>query len=245
MATTTNMSTAAKITRTILAGAILYCLYLQTVIFKCVNDHETYREMGDSGPVLMQQAANMLDQNHTIILKETSHRKPRDLPLQQQNFYDIVQENGLASKECMTCLQKRDRKTPRDCTSCASNCSGYCNLLCKATVTPKVVTKSIVVKPPRRTGNARLIPRIIHQTYYETIDPTKYPNWSRFVKSFELSGWDYRFYTDEMIEQFLKTHFPQEVFEAYTALVPGAFKVRVLPRKFDPSSCELTYWMMY
>jgi hypothetical protein len=39
-----------------------------------------------------------------------------------------------------------------------------------------------------------------------------------------MSGWEYRFYTDQDCEDFIEQHFPSEVLEAYRALLPGAFK---------------------
>jgi mannosyltransferase OCH1-like enzyme len=70
----------------------------------------------------------------------------------------------------------------------------------------------------------KLIPRIVHQTWHEKLDPDKYPNMSRLVQSFRFSGWEHRFYRDDQSASFLSTHFPPEVREAYDTLLPGAFK---------------------
>jgi hypothetical protein len=43
-------------------------------------------------------------------------------------------------------------------------------------------------------------------------------------ESFRQSGWEYRFYTDAEAGDFLSTHFPPAVREAFEALLPGAFK---------------------
>jgi Glycosyltransferase sugar-binding region containing DXD motif len=56
------------------------------------------------------------------------------------------------------------------------------------------------------------------------MDREQYPNMSRLIESFQQSGWEYRFYTDEQVVTFLQTHFPPEVVQAYDALIPGAFK---------------------
>jgi mannosyltransferase OCH1-like enzyme len=78
---------------------------------------------------------------------------------------------------------------------------------------------------PTRSRNAhRLIPRLVHQTYFERINPEKYPNFSRLVNSWKASGWDYSFYTDDDAARFLTEYFPPEVREAYDMLVPGAYK---------------------
>jgi mannosyltransferase OCH1-like enzyme len=47
---------------------------------------------------------------------------------------------------------------------------------------------------------------------------------SKYSETYRLSGWDYRFYTDEDVASFMSTHFPPEVLEAFDALVRGAFK---------------------
>ncbi len=87
------------------------------------------------------------------------------------------------------------------------------------------MSKSLIVTPPMYSRDpSRLIPRLVHQTYFEDITPDTYPNMSRLTESFKQSGWDYKFYTDEMSLDFLSTHFPPEVREAYETLRPGAFK---------------------
>lgn len=37
-------------------------------------------------------------------------------------------------------------------------------------------------------------------------------------------GWEYRFYNDDEAAEFISTHFPPEVRQAYDDLLPGAFK---------------------
>jgi hypothetical protein len=92
-------------------------------------------------------------------------------------------------------------------------------------VEEKFVSKRLIVTPPLYSRDpARIIPRIVHQTWYEDVTPEKYPNMSRLIESFKQSGWEYKFYTDDVAANFLSTHFPSEVREAYDALRPGAFK---------------------
>jgi mannosyltransferase OCH1-like enzyme len=87
------------------------------------------------------------------------------------------------------------------------------------------VTQEFWVRPPPyRRDPSRLIPRIIHQTWFEAVTPTKYPNMSRLIQSWSSSGWDYRFYDDGTAAEFISQHFPPQVREAYDALLPGAFK---------------------
>lgn len=44
---------------------------------------------------------------------------------------------------------------------------------------------------------------------------------SRLIESWKKSGWEYYFYDDEAAGEFLGTHFPPEVREAYESVVPG------------------------
>ena len=140
------------------------------------------------------------------------------------NLFEILRAKDCLPNRwpCIRCLVQDGGAT---CESCAAKCECYCNALCTEPVQDKIVSKEIIVTPPAYKKNPdRLIPRIIHQTWSEPIDKKKYPNMSRLVESFKQSGWEYRFYTDEMSVEFLSTHFPPEVLEAYDMLRPGAFK---------------------
>ena len=140
------------------------------------------------------------------------------------NFYDTLLESDClpSSDACSKCLRE---KSGADCNSCASKCPCYCKTLCHEPVEKKFVAEEWTLRPPayQRDPN-RLVPRIVHQTWFEDLDTDKYPNMSRLAKSFELSGWEYKFYTDDQAGNFLSTHFPAAVREAYDALRPGAFK---------------------
>jgi Glycosyl transferase family 90/Glycosyltransferase sugar-binding region containing DXD motif len=163
-------------------------------------------------------------------ISEVVHELP---PLEQNelpfasNFYEILQ--GITddclptSLKCIACL--RNKIKGANCVSCASACPCYCRALCNTALDQKFVSKTLIVKPPIDSKTQqRLIPRIIHQTYSESITRQKYPNFSRMVQSFQSSGWEYSFYTDAESYQFLKSHFPPEILEAYQALRPGAFR---------------------
>jgi hypothetical protein len=145
-------------------------------------------------------------------------------PLVTPNFFDVLLANDCLPSDdtCTKCLRE---KSGADCKSCLKACPCYCRTLCHEKVDPKFVSKQLTVSPPlfARDPN-RLIPRIIHQTWFEELSREKYPNMSRLVESFRLSGWEYKFYADEDAASFLSTHFPAEVREAYDALIPGAFK---------------------
>lgn len=139
------------------------------------------------------------------------------------NLYDILaNEHCLPTGDCFHCLRNTEGAT---CESCAARCPCFCAKLCHTPVpTKNVVQQWTVVAPQYVKDPSRRIPRIVHQTWWEAIQPDVYPNLSRLVESFRQSGWEYRFYTDRDAVAFLQKHFPPSVFEAYQALVPGAFK---------------------
>lgn len=141
-------------------------------------------------------------------------------------YYEI-----LSAKRCLpeddTCSRCLREKRGADCRSCKSVCHCYCKALCNPDDRPRPrhISKKLFVTPPAyRRDPTRLIPRIVHQTFFEVLTKTKYPNMSRMVQSFVRSGWEYHFYTDAQAGDFLTTHFPKEVREAYDTLRPGAFK---------------------
>lgn len=140
------------------------------------------------------------------------------------NFYDMLVANDCVPSEdiCTKCLRE---KAGADCQSCLTVCPCYCKTLCHETVDAKFVAKQLTVRIPLYSRDPnRLVPRIIHQTWFEELSREKYPNMSRLVESFRQSGWEYKFWDDEQAASFLSTHFPAEVREAYDALMPGAFK---------------------
>ena len=157
-------------------------------------------------------------------ISERVHKRPQEQTLLTPNFFETLLQNDClpSGKECSDCLRN---KKGSNCKICASACPCYCKALCQIPVEEKFVSKSLVVNPPLYAKEpSRLIPRIVHQTYFETVTPEKYPNMSRLIESFKQSGWEYNFYTDEMSLNFLGTHFPPEVRQAYETLRPGAFK---------------------
>ncbi|KAL3792118.1 hypothetical protein HJC23_013392 [Cyclotella cryptica] len=157
------------------------------------------------------------------------------------NFFDILFENDCLPyrKECHRCLKDVANEAPSPdkdgsttalvttnaCSKCKSECPCYCDILCKVRPPPKKVVRTYAVHPPRYKKEVdRLVPKIIHQTWFEPVTQDKYPNMSRLIESWKKSGWEYYFYDDGTAGEFLSTHFPPEVREAYESITPGAFK---------------------
>jgi hypothetical protein len=146
------------------------------------------------------------------------------------NFFDILVQNDClpTSKVCAKCL----KRPTSSCIECADACGCYCQrALCQIRPPPKVITQIWTVHPPPTAissspeGRAmRWIPRKIHQTWFEPVTKSKYPNMSRLIESWKTRGWEYTFYDDAKAATFLEEHFPPAVKEAYDAIIPGAFK---------------------
>ncbi|CAB9500272.1 glycosyltransferase [Seminavis robusta] len=149
--------------------------------------------------------------------------------LETPNFFDILLQNNClpTSQECRSCLKKATSSAGCD-DQCAEDCPCYCKVLCHIRPPPKHVQAVWYVSPPlyqqQTSQPQRLIPRIIHQTWYEPLDQEKYPNMSRLMSSWKHSGWQHNFYDDATAAKFLEKHFPSQVLEAYNAIQPGAFK---------------------
>lgn len=159
-----------------------------------------------------------------FISSVTVERFANDEPTQDKpatpNLYDILNRtNRLPVENCTKCLRLKT------CIDIKPFCSNYMNTICEEKAPAKRQSLTLTITPPLyHRDPTRLIPRIVHQTWYEKINKKKYPNMSRLVQSFKDAGWEYKFYTDDDAEDFLRTHFPTEVLEAYQSLIPGAFK---------------------
>jgi hypothetical protein len=146
----------------------------------------------------------------------------RVTPDETPNFFDILLHNDClpTQKNCNKCL-----KLNGNCESCHEACPCYCRALCRIRPPPKQVVKEYHVYPPQyKKDSSRLIPKLIHQTWYEPVTKEGYPNMSRLIESFKQSGWEYTFYDDDTAAKFLSDYFPPEVREAYDSILPGAFK---------------------
>ena len=85
----------------------------------------------------------------------------------------------------------------------------------------------VTVKEKANSGSReqqKRIPRIVHQTWFEELTTTRYPQYQRLQNSWRASGWDYRFYTDDDCLEFIQQNYPKRFVDAYDAIVPGAFK---------------------
>jgi hypothetical protein len=139
------------------------------------------------------------------------------------SIYDkLKQKKCLPSKQCINCLMRRKHL---DFTKCLRFSPCFHEHICNETQHAKPVTMKLTVHPPPSNHRStHLIPRIVHQTWFEEVDKESYPNLSRMVQSFNQSGWQHRFYSDDQARNFIISHFPSPVQQAYDALIPGSLK---------------------
>ncbi|KAL7499814.1 hypothetical protein ACHAWT_010240 [Skeletonema menzelii] len=144
------------------------------------------------------------------------------------NVYDLLHaREALPNQEdyprqCMDCLRIKGGAT---CKTCRDLCPTFCENLCEVKLKEKPVKNVLNITAPRfRKDPERIIPRIIHQTWFEPVTAEKYPNMYRLIESWKRSGWEYIFYDDDAAGEFLSLHFPPEVKDAYDSVTPGAFK---------------------
>jgi hypothetical protein len=146
------------------------------------------------------------------------------------NFLQLLLENDCvpSQRDCQRCLKQLP--TPENnpkrfgCKGCEDKCGCLCNMLCSVRSPTKRVVKEVEIYPPVvKKAPTRLIPKIIHQTWFEQVNSTKYPKMSRMIESWKQDGWEYRFYDDTQAAEYIKLHFPKEFIQAYDALLPGNY----------------------
>ncbi len=127
---------------------------------------------------------------------------------------------------CNRCLKTPWYGTFKICSVVCNSC--YEKILCQRSedTVKKDIVIDVTVREQRRLGpGEKLIPRIIHQTWFDEISPERYPHFVRFQNSWKSSGWEYRFYTDDDVRDYISRNFPARFLAAFDALIPGAFKV--------------------
>jgi hypothetical protein len=140
--------------------------------------------------------------------------------------------NCSAGWFCNRCLKLPWRGSFASCASFCRPC--YINQICNQTKTAAAldtITIHVNVKEDiKRMATQKRIPRIIHQTWLEELTAETYPHVHRLQNSWKaqaLHGWEYRFYTDETMRDFIVEHYSsssQLFVDAYDALIPGAFR---------------------
>ena len=93
-----------------------------------------------------------------------------------KNFHQLVLEKNClpTSPICEYCVTHAVKFGGGSCKGCGRYCGCYCDMLCRVDVEEKPVRKILTaVLPKYRRDPTRLIPRIIHQTWFEPITREK------------------------------------------------------------------------
>ena len=132
----------------------------------------------------------------------------------------------MSTWNCHRCLKDANFGTYNKCKTSCGRCLDP--LFNKADTTKKrqidVKVEVNGFKIDKEKGAERMIPRIIHQTWSEEINPMKYPQLFRLQNSWKASGWSYRFYSDDDARSYIMDNFPPQFLEAYDSIIPGAYK---------------------
>jgi mannosyltransferase OCH1-like enzyme len=121
---------------------------------------------------------------------------------------------------CNRCLKMSFRGSYSTCKSFCYSC--HEEIICdrkEADAMTKIILEVKREGPKRNT-----IPKIIHQTYYEDLSSGRFAHMVRLQNTWRSSGWDYRFYDDNDVRNYIINNFPSRVLDAFDAIIPGAFK---------------------
>ena len=128
-------------------------------------------------PLNSESKDSNVDYITTITAKLT---KSKLLPTSKTpNFFEIISENKClpTSDECDSCLH--DTVEGGNCDRCHKVCGCFCDFLCKTKVQNKPVSKVLEYSSPlyeranSENEHERLIPKIVHQTWFEPVDKDK------------------------------------------------------------------------
>lgn len=121
---------------------------------------------------------------------------------------------------CNRCLKMSIRGSYSTCKSFCNSC--YEDIICDRKEADSMT--KIILEVKREGLKRNTIPKIIHQTYYEDLSSDRFVHMVRLQNTWKNSGWDYRFYDDSDMRNYIINNFPSRVLDAFDAIIPGAFK---------------------
>eukprot|EP00816_Leptocylindrus_hargravesii_P003333 CAMPEP_0196804642 /NCGR_PEP_ID=MMETSP1362-20130617/4299_1 /TAXON_ID=163516 /ORGANISM="Leptocylindrus danicus, Strain CCMP1856" /LENGTH=1033 /DNA_ID=CAMNT_0042177083 /DNA_START=13 /DNA_END=3111 /DNA_ORIENTATION=- len=134
--------------------------------------------------------------------------------------------NCEASWLCNRCLRYSGLGSLSSCSLVCNEC--YEDIICAPPAPKKEIQMKVIINVEKKNKDesktTRLIPRIIHQTWFENLTEDQYPNLVRLQNSWIASGWEYRFYDDADARKFIADNYPDRFVRAYDSLIPGAYK---------------------
>jgi hypothetical protein len=200
----------------------------------CPDDTSITEFFEIAGPIDHNSIVLFMEESSSVTLQEVSSVSPVTISIMKRETGKSAQKSthspiALGSTGCepgWLC----DRCITSPAHGTCSVCSAVCNLCYIQRVcnhahdqpVNAIIEYDINIKIPKKPE--RMIPRIIHQTWFEEINPLRYPELYRLHNSWKYSGWEYRFYNETETRAYIKEGFPDRFLEAYDALIPGAFK---------------------
>ena len=168
-----------------------------------------------------------------VTIRERSHEAAPAGQPKASIQRELDERNCKPGWFCHRCLHSSAYGSFAACGAVCDACLG--EIVCAgrdadaAGARPVVALDVRVARPPRPVSAlppARRIPRIVHQTYFEDLDPARHPQLHRLQTAWRASGWEHRFYTDEDARRYVAARYPPRFAAAFDALRPGAYKVR-------------------
>ena len=126
---------------------------------------------------------------------------------------------------CNRCLQTSLYGSFLKCKSVCNAC--VADIICNGDSNTKhqhVKVNVIAQNPSISNSVQQRIPRIIHQTWFEDITLESYPQLYRLQNTWRGSGWEYRFYTDDLAREYIQDNYPARFVKVFDSIVPGAYK---------------------
>ena len=188
-------------------------------ILKMKYRHEDYLRVGYAGN---SRTIDVMDTTVTIREQPAPYKLTHAKKIE---LIDVLNSNKCRPTWlCNRCLDYGGRGNMSSCLRFCGSC--YEKIMCTPRPPKQQVNVDIIVDNVNSISNEprRMIPRIIHQTWFEDLTPDRYPDLVRLQNSWLNSGWDYRFYDDHSARDFIVEHYPARFVEAYDCLLPGAYK---------------------
>jgi len=185
-------------------------------VFENFKSTEEFRVHKESGPPENIPQTGRVAVTVSEVVDARKAVKTLKKPLSDQ----LVNAGCKAGWLCNRCLRLSFRGSYATCKSFCNSC--FEKIICNKEETDAM--NKITFKVTRKGPNTHAIPKIIHQTFSEELSTDRYLQLSRLQNTWKSSGWEYRFYDDNDVRNYLIKNFPARVMEAFDSVMQGAFR---------------------
>ena len=175
-----SVATKRRRKRISITAIIAIATLLATVLIGLFAFYEGSLAAMQNDRVLLEGEEAVENYITTVTVKPINHEP---LPISKTpNFYEIISKKKCLpnDEECDKCMKSSSRG---DCDKCHKVCGCFCDNLCHTQVQNKVESKVFEYMAPSRQYKRatsdkspqaeKLIPRIVHQTWFEPLDKKK------------------------------------------------------------------------